>query len=83
MHKKLPEAKPHTKSASTIFFLINCFFFGGGGGGGPEWNESRKLGLNVRKVEVIYILYSQLFLSHLEESDTLIKKRQNVREYSA
>lgn len=39
-----------------------------------EWNESRKLGLNVRKVEVIYILYSQLFLSHLEESDTLIKK---------
>ena len=48
-----------------------------------EWNESRKLGLNVRKVEVIYILYSKLFLSHLEESDTLIKKRQNVREYSA
>ena len=39
------------------------------------WNESRKLGLNVRKVEVIYILYSQLFLSHLEESDTLIKKK--------
>ena len=75
MHKKLPEAKPHTKSASTIFFFINCFFVGGGGGWAGEWNESRKLGLNVRKVEVIYILYSQLFLSHLEESDTLIKKK--------
>lgn len=43
-----------------------------------EWNESRKLGLNVRKVEVIYILYSQLFLSHLEESDTLIKKKNRM-----